>query len=69
MDLATATDSSNQNGATQMGKEKGKVTKRCGEYVYLTCDFSNILFEAARELKKRSIKQFCNLEHSPQVSV
>ena len=69
MDLATATDISNQNGATQMGKEKGKVTKRCGEYVYLTCDLSNILFEAAIELAKRSIKRFFNQLLSPQVSV
>ena len=69
MDIATATDSLNQDGATLAQKKKGKVTKRCGVYVYLTCDLSNILFEAAIELAKRSIKRFCNLQLSPQVSV
>lgn len=60
-DSAIITYSLNQNGATQVGKEKGKVTKRCGLDVYLTWDLSKIQFEAAIELAKRSMKQFCFL--------
>ena len=61
MDIAAATYSLNQNNATFAQKEKEKVTKRCGVFACLTCDLSNILFEAAIELTKRSIKRFCIL--------
>jgi hypothetical protein len=47
MDIAAATYSLNQNNATFAPKEKEKVTKRCGVFACLTCDLSNILFEAA----------------------
>jgi hypothetical protein len=69
MNIATATYSLNQNNATLAPKEKEKVRKICGVFAYLTCDLSNILFEAAIELAKRSIKRFFNQLLSPQVSV